>query len=184
MMSSRGYAPAARRSPTARVSSCAGARRRPSRVSPSTASGSALAPTPSAWTCSRSFAPAASPLSRRPAPGTLGQRRASSIVGAEALRRPDLGRIECGATADIVIVDASKPHLQPINDPIRTLVWYASSADVDTVVVNGRPIVRGGRLSGLDEQAIIRRGAAATRRVWEEARRRGHFPIEAAPVRA
>ena len=109
---------------------------------------------------------------------------AATIVGAEALRRPDLGRIECGATADIVIVDAGKPHLQPINDPIRTLVWYASSADVDTVVVNGRPIVRGGRLSGLDEQAIIRRGAAATRRVWDEARLRGHFPVEAAPARA
>jgi cytosine/adenosine deaminase-related metal-dependent hydrolase len=48
---------------------------------------------------------------------------AATIAGADALRRPDLGRIERGATADIVIVDANKPHLQPINDPIRTLVW-------------------------------------------------------------
>jgi 5-methylthioadenosine/S-adenosylhomocysteine deaminase len=83
-----------------------------------------------------------------------------------------------------VIVDADKPHLQPINDPIRTLIWYASSADVDTVVVDGRLIVRGGRVTGVDEQAVIRRGAAATRRVWDEARRRGHFPVEAAPARA
>jgi 5-methylthioadenosine/S-adenosylhomocysteine deaminase len=108
---------------------------------------------------------------------------AATIAGADALRRPDLGRIERGATADIVIVDANKPHLQPIADPIRTLVWYACSADVDTVVVDGRPIVRGGRLGGMDEGDIIRRGAAATRRVWEEAQRRGHFPIEAAPAR-
>jgi 5-methylthioadenosine/S-adenosylhomocysteine deaminase len=109
--------------------------------------------------------------------------RAATIAGADALRRPDLGRIEQGATADIVVVDAGKPHLQPINDPIRTLVWYASSADVDTVLVDGRPIIRGGRLGSIDEHGIIQRGAAATRKVWEEAQRRGHFPAEAAPAR-
>jgi 5-methylthioadenosine/S-adenosylhomocysteine deaminase len=108
---------------------------------------------------------------------------AATIAGADALRRPDLGRIERGATADIVIVDANKPHLQPINDPIRTLAWYASSADIDTVLVDGRPIVRAGRLVGVNEQNLVKRGAAATRRVWQEAQRRGHFPIEAAPAR-
>jgi 5-methylthioadenosine/S-adenosylhomocysteine deaminase len=108
---------------------------------------------------------------------------AATIGGADALRRPDLGRIAPGAAADIVIVDAEKPHLQPINDPIRTLVWYASAADIDTVIVDGRPIVRGGKLTGLDERAVIRRGAAATQRVWDEARRRGHFPVEAEPAR-
>jgi cytosine/adenosine deaminase-related metal-dependent hydrolase len=110
--------------------------------------------------------------------------RAATIGGADALQRPDLGRIERGAAADIVLVDAHKPHLQPVNDPIRTLVWYASSADIDTVIVAGRPIVRGGRLAGADERDIVRRGAEATRKIWDESRRRGHFPAEAEPARA
>ena len=109
--------------------------------------------------------------------------RAATVNGADAIRRPDLGRIETGATADIVIVNASKPHLQPINDPIRTLVWYATAGDIDTVIVDGKPVIQSGAALGLDEAAIIRRGAAATRKVWDEARRRGHFPPEAEPIR-
>jgi 5-methylthioadenosine/S-adenosylhomocysteine deaminase len=143
------------RSRTARACSCAAASRRTSRASPRTAFGSGSAPMRSAWTCSRSCGRAASPRSRRPAPATQEPRPVSStpprLPGRTALRRPDLDRIERGATADIVIVEANKPQLQPINDPIRTLVWYASSADVDTVIVDGRPIVRGGRLGGMDE---------------------------------
>ncbi len=106
---------------------------------------------------------------------------AATIGGADALRRPDLGRIAVGASADIVVVDAAKAHLQPVNDPIRSLVWYANAADVDTVIVDGKPIVQGGRLAGVDAAAIVRRGAEATRKIWDEARRRGHFPIEAEP---
>jgi cytosine/adenosine deaminase-related metal-dependent hydrolase len=109
--------------------------------------------------------------------------QAATVAGADILRRSDLGRIAHGASADIIVVDAQKAHLQPIRDPVRTLVWYASSADIDTVIVDGRPVVRGGRLAGLDEAAIVARGRAATERLWEEARRRGHFPAEAEPAR-
>ncbi len=107
---------------------------------------------------------------------------AATIGSADILRRPDLGRLERGCTADIAVVDALKAHLQPIRDPIRSLVWYASSADVDTVIIDGTPVVRGGRLQGVDEAAIVRRGGQATWRLWEEARRRGYFPAEAEPV--
>jgi imidazolonepropionase len=105
---------------------------------------------------------------------------ACTVNAAHVVGRADrLGRLAPGFAADIVLVDADKPHLQPINDPIRTLVWYASAADVDSVVIDGRPVVRSGRLVGADERSIVERGADATRRVWDEARRRGHFPAEA-----
>ena len=108
---------------------------------------------------------------------------AATVGAADILRRPDLGRIAANAAADIVVVDAGKPHLQPVHDPIRSLVWYATAADIDTVLIGGRPVVRGGRAIGLDEAAIVRDGAAATRRVWQEAKRRGYFPLEAEPIR-
>jgi cytosine/adenosine deaminase-related metal-dependent hydrolase len=108
---------------------------------------------------------------------------AATVHGANALRRPDLGRLEVGAAADLIIIDANKAHLQPINDPIRTLVWYTSGSDIDTVMIDGQVIVRKGKALGLDESLIIRQGAAAAQKVWDEARRRGHFPIEAEPLR-
>jgi cytosine/adenosine deaminase-related metal-dependent hydrolase len=109
---------------------------------------------------------------------------AATITSADILRRPDLGRLEPGRTADLVVVDAMKAHLQPVRDPIRSLVWYASSADIDTVIINGKPIVRGCFLQGADEAAIVRKGRDATWRLWEEAKRRGHFPAEAEPATA
>ncbi len=108
--------------------------------------------------------------------------QAATITGADAIRRLDLGRIETGATADLIVIDALKPHLQPVCDPIRTLVWYASAADIDTVIIDGRPVVRGRRLMGIDEAAIVTRGRDATLRLWEESKRRGHFPLEAEPL--
>lgn len=76
-------------------------------------------------------------------------------------------------TADILLIDAMKPHLQPIRDPIRTLVWYAGARDIDTILVGGRAVIRGGKAVDLDEAAIVRRGAAATSALWDEAKRRG-----------
>ena len=107
---------------------------------------------------------------------------AATITGADVLRRPDLGRLEKGATADLIVIDAMKPHLQPVCDPIRTLVWYASAGDIDTVIIDGKPVVRGGRATSVDEAAIVTRGREATVRLWEESKRRGHFPVEAAPA--
>ncbi|SDR64367.1 Cytosine/adenosine deaminase [Rhizobiales bacterium GAS113] len=107
--------------------------------------------------------------------------RAATMDAADILRRPDLGRIAKGAAADLLVIDALKPHLQPINDPVRSVVWYATPADIDTVLINGRAVIRGGKTVGIDEAAILAAGAAATRRVWAESRRRGYFPMEADP---
>ncbi len=107
---------------------------------------------------------------------------AATTGGADALRRPDLGRICVGARADIVILDAFKPHLQPINDPLRTLVWYASASDIHTVMIEGQPLIEGGVIKpSIDRHSVIRRGAAATARVWQLAREAGCFPADADP---
>ncbi len=107
---------------------------------------------------------------------------AATAGAADILRRPDLGRIEPGAIADIVLINTGGAHLQPVCDPVRSLVWYAGSADIDTVLIAGRPVLRGGRAIDLDEAAIVREGATAVRRVWEEAARRGFLPRDAEPA--
>lgn len=74
--------------------------------------------------------------------------RAATIAGADALGRPDLGRLAGGTRADITVVDLSATRTGPVDDPIRTLVLAANGRDVRTVVVNGRTVVDDGVLLG------------------------------------
>jgi cytosine/adenosine deaminase-related metal-dependent hydrolase len=91
---------------------------------------------------------------------------AATVAGAAALRRPDLGRIAPGARADLVVIDMARPHLQPVSDPLRTLVWNARGADVSALMVDGRLLIEGGRFLLGDEGAIVRRGARAAETLW------------------
>ncbi|MBL6458342.1 amidohydrolase family protein [Belnapia sp. T6] len=86
---------------------------------------------------------------------------------ADAIGRPDLGRIAPGAAADLTVVDLTHPHLQPLHDPCRALVWLANRGNLDAVMVDGRLLVQGGRLVGGDEAAITAAGAAAIQRIWD-----------------
>ena len=63
----------------------------------------------------------------------------ATIDAAHALGlHDDLGSLEPGKKADIVLVDLKKPHLWPPNMPVTRLAHFANAADVDTVVVDGR----------------------------------------------
>ena len=82
---------------------------------------------------------------------------AATIGGADALRRPDLGRLELGALADIVVFDLTSPSLGQIFDPIQTMVLSGSGRDVRMVIVDGRIVVEDGILPGVDMEAWHRR---------------------------
>src|SRR5688572_30813471 len=99
--------------------------------------------------------------------------RAGTQAGANALGRPDLGRLEAGAKADLLVFDLWKPHLQPVRDPIKNLVWKGHAGDLALVMVHGKPVVRDGRLLTADEDAIMRTAAVAARKIWNIAEQRG-----------
>ena len=92
--------------------------------------------------------------------------RAATLDAAEAIGREDLGRIAPGARADLIVVDLAKPHLQPISDPIRTLVWNGHGADISALMVDGRLLVEGDRFLLADEGEIMAAGAAAVEKMW------------------
>jgi cytosine/adenosine deaminase-related metal-dependent hydrolase len=94
---------------------------------------------------------------------------------AAAIGRPDLGAIRPGAAADLTVVDLTHPHLQPLHDPRRALVWLANRANVDAVMVDGRLLVREGRCVGIDQPAIVAAGATAIRRIWDLPEARAAF---------
>ncbi len=79
---------------------------------------------------------------------------AATVGSADALQRPDLGRLAPGAQADIVCVDLSGYHFGPVLDPIRSLVTLGDGRDVDAVYVAGERIVENGRVLNADEKRL------------------------------
>jgi 5-methylthioadenosine/S-adenosylhomocysteine deaminase len=52
---------------------------------------------------------------------------------------------------------------------VFNLVYYASGADVDTVVIDGKLVVEGRRMLTLDEDEVLRRLQRHAQRLWQEA---------------
>jgi len=90
----------------------------------------------------------------------------ATIEGARALGQADqIGSLEPGKRADIVLVDLARPHTWPVANPVSNLVYAAHGANVDTVMVDGRVLLRGGKLVHVDEAAILDEAAAAATRL-------------------
>lgn len=78
--------------------------------------------------------------------------RMATANGARAMGYADgeLGVIREGALADLIVIDLQKPHLQPVHDVVSNIVYCGKAADVDTVMVDGRIVVEGRQIAGLD----------------------------------
>jgi cytosine/adenosine deaminase-related metal-dependent hydrolase len=72
------------------------------------------------------------------------------VGGADALGRSDLGRLEKGAAADVVLVDLSHPLMTPPRDPLRALLFHAADRAVRRVIVGGETVFADGRPTRLD----------------------------------
>ncbi|MFF7201066.1 amidohydrolase [Streptomyces sp. NPDC008141] len=67
----------------------------------------------------------------------------------------EIGSLVPGRRADVILVDLSGPHTQPLHDVAAALVHSARSADVTTTVVDGRILMRDRRLLTLDVPEIV-----------------------------
>jgi len=75
---------------------------------------------------------------------------AATLGGAKALGRSDLGRLEAGACADVSIFRLDDIHMTPTVDPITTLVMGGNGKVTEAVFVDGRLVMRHGRVHGFD----------------------------------
>ena len=75
---------------------------------------------------------------------------AATLGSAQALGREDIGRLAPGAKADLVLVDLDAPTMQPLRDPLRSLIFTAADRAVRDVYVDGQLVVRGGEVVTLD----------------------------------
>lgn len=111
--------------------------------------------------------------------------RMATAGGARALGlEAEVGTIEPGRKADLVLLRAESPFLRPLNDVLTALVYAETGADVDTVVVDGRVVVRGGRVLTVDEDRLRARAQAAAERLRAENAGAWKLAAELAPYLA
>lgn len=99
----------------------------------------------------------------------------ATIGGARALRRRDIGRLAVGAKADLVAIDLAHPAMQPLYDPLRSLIHAAAERPIRDVFVDGRQVVADGEIMTIDRAAAARAIAAHQSRI--AAAIPGHDPL-------
>lgn len=81
----------------------------------------------------------------------------ASLQSARAVGLGDaIGSIAPGRRADIILVDLTGPHTQPVHDLAATLVHSARASDVRTTIVDGRVLMRDRQLLTIDVDAVVR----------------------------
>ena len=85
---------------------------------------------------------------------------AATLGGAAALGRPDLGRLQPGARADIIVIRLDDPAMGQRIDPVQTILLNGTGRDVDTAVIDGRIVMQGGEIPGVDHAAMQNRAQA------------------------
>lgn len=82
--------------------------------------------------------------------------RMATSEAAKALGMDHLiGSIETGKRADLILIDLNKPHLTPLYNVYSQVVYCMSGSDVDTVVVDGKILVREAELQTFSIQTIL-----------------------------
>jgi 5-methylthioadenosine/S-adenosylhomocysteine deaminase len=111
----------------------------------------------------------------RDRPGALTARDAlwmATREGARALGlEHEIGSLEVGKRADMLILATHGAHLAPAADVYSTVVYAARGTDVTTVIVDGDVLVEDGRLTRLDVEAIVDEADTAAAALWERAHR-------------
>jgi 5-methylthioadenosine/S-adenosylhomocysteine deaminase len=90
----------------------------------------------------------------------------------------ELGSLEPGKRADIVLLDLRKPHIQPIHHILENIVYCATESDVDTLIVNGKVLMQGRQVKTIDEETVMVKVSALMDKLDEAARKQA--PLTAA----
>lgn len=91
----------------------------------------------------------------------------ATVGGANALGRHDIGRLAPGCKADLAVIDLTHPGMQPLADPLRSLIYGAADRAVRDVFVDGTHVVRDGTVATLDREQATRELEAGQRRAAE-----------------
>ena len=80
----------------------------------------------------------------------------ATINGAKALNwNKEIGSIEIGKKADIILIDMNKPHLYPLHNIISALAYSVQGSDVDTVIIDGKILMENREMKTIDVEKVM-----------------------------
>lgn len=97
----------------------------------------------------------------------------ATIDSAKALRMEDeVGSIEAGKKADLVLVDLRYPGMTPALLVVKNLIYSATSSCVNTVIIDGEVVMKNRQVTAFDEKEVLREGEKAAFKLLEDS---GHL---------
>lgn len=103
--------------------------------------------------------------------------------GAHAVNLPnDIGSLEVGKKADILVLDMMKPHLTPSGRILSAWIHNGQPSDIETVMVDGRFVMRDHRVLTIDEAALMEEAWQIGQRVWSRMLENGPIPLPRFPA--
>jgi 5-methylthioadenosine/S-adenosylhomocysteine deaminase len=98
--------------------------------------------------------------------------------GARAVQQQDaLGTLEVGKKADLLVIDMQRAHLVPAGRVLSAVVHSGHPGDIESVMIDGRFVMRDRTVLTMDEEAIIREADAVGRRVWSRVLEAGEVRV-------
>jgi len=98
--------------------------------------------------------------------------------GAVAVNQASqLGSLEIGKKADLLVLDTLSPHLTPHGRILSAWVHNGQPADIEAVMVEGRFLMRDRKVLTLDEDLIMAEAERVGRRAWQRALEKGPVPL-------
>ena len=86
--------------------------------------------------------------------------------GYHALGLEEAGSLRAGEKADLIVIDTRRPHLVPTTRIVSSFVHQGQAGDVESVMVDGRWLMRDGEVLTMDERTIVREAERIDRRTW------------------
>ncbi len=91
-------------------------------------------------------------------PSVLPAGKALEMVTIDSARalglEKDLGSLEAGKKADVILIDMMKPHLYPMHMPAYRVAYFANGNDVDTVIINGEILMENRQVKTVKEAEV------------------------------
>ncbi len=92
--------------------------------------------------------------------------RMATVGGARALGLDaEIGSLEAGKKADLIVVRTGGAHSVPMYNPYSHLVYAARGGDVESVIINGKPVMLRGQVLTLDAGAVLAKAVEIQRQV-------------------
>ncbi len=80
----------------------------------------------------------------------------ATLGGARVLgMEKEIGSLEAGKKADVIVLELNRPHLQPVYNLVSHLVYSATGADVRDVIIDGKMVMEKRKILTLDEEEIL-----------------------------